>query len=356
MLSELPVPNFFTTALLEKLRRHPKRVVFPEADDPRVLVASAELVRHEAILPILLGNRAKLKGMAKDLGIDMTFIHCIDPTTSSDLPVFCERYIRTESIRGFKVVNAESVVTMPHQFAAMMVQYGQADAVVSGNLAHATIGYRALLQRIKPQPGVPAPFGAMVLVDDAREGDERVLILADCGIHVDPSPEQLAAIAVHSGILARHITGRRAKVAMLSHSTKGNAVSPSSLRVSAGTALAREKVDAFALEIDIEGEIQADVALSPAIAAQKTETSLLHGEADVLVFPSLDAADIAVRLLRHLAGYRTYGQIVLGLARPAAQLPRSATIEQIFGTALAVGVEAVKYHDIYPHGETDEVW
>lgn len=352
-----PAPNAFTAALLENLRRHPKRVVFPEADDPRVLEAAAELVRHEAILPILLGNRAALKSRAAALGLPMEFVNFIDPAKSSDLELFNQRYIRTQAIRGVEVKDGRGIISKPHQFAAMMVQYGQADAFVAGNLQHPAIGMRALQQMIKPMPSVPALFGAVVLVDKGASDGERVLVLADCGVHVEPEPEQLAAIAVECGKLAGHILGRRTKVAMLSHSTKGSSPSPSSRRVEAATALAKEHAAAHALDMDIEGEIQADAALDPIIAGRKAGTSLLQGAADVLVFPSLDAADISLRLLRHLGNFHTYGQLVLGLARPAAQLPRSTTVEQIVGTAAAVGVEAIKYHDLYPYGETPaEEW
>jgi phosphate acetyltransferase len=345
-----PAPNAFTAALLEKLRRHPKRIVFPEGDDPRVLEAAAELVRREAILPILLGDRAALKARAAGLGLSMGFVNIIDPATSSDLELFNQRYIRMQAIRGIEIKDGRGIISKPHQFAAMMVQYGQADAVVAGNLQHPAVGIRALQQLIKPMPGVPALFGAVVLVDGSGTENERVLVLADCAVHVEPDPEHLAAIAVESGKLARHILGRRARVALLSHSTKGSVPSVSSRRVEAATALAKDHAAAEALDMDIEGEIQADAALVPAIAEKKSASSLLHGEADVLVFPSLDAADISLRLLRHLGNFHTYGQLVLGLARPAAQLPRSATVEQIVGTAAAAGVEAIKYHDLYPHG------
>jgi phosphotransacetylase len=259
-----------------------------------------------------------------------------------------------QRIRGMQIANPEDTLSKPHYFAAMMVQYGQADALVAGNQLHPTAVYRPLLHMIKPLDGVPSPFGAALVLDDLAAQGERVLVFADCSMHVTPSTEQLAAIAVESGKLARHILGRPSKVAMLSHSTKGSAGSPSSRKVAAATALARERVAAQALEIEIEGEIQADVALVAAIAARKTETSVLRGEADVLVFPNLDAADISLRLLRHLAGFRTYGQLVLGLARPAAQVPRAASVEHIFGTTVAVAVEAIKYHQIYPQGDGGE--
>ena len=356
MQDSLSEPNFFLSSLLDKLKRHPKRVVFPEAEDIRVLRVAAELVRQEAALPILLGNRATLKAMANDHGIPTTFINFIDPSTSSDLPLFCDRFTRMEGFRGIKVLNPEETLVKPHYFASMMVQYGQADAVVAGNLVYPTEVYRPLLHLIKPLPEVPAPFGAVILVDDREPSAERVLILADCSLHVSPSTDQLAAMAVECGKLARHILGRKAKIAMLSHSTKGSSASPSSRKMAAATALARETILAHAYDLEIEGEVQADAALVPAIADKKNPASFVHGDADVLIFPTLDASDIAVRLLRHLAGFKTYGQLVLGLARPAAQVPRGASTDHILGSALAVAVEAVKYHEIYPQGDSGSGW
>ena len=352
MIGPFPEPNSFTLSLFAKLRRHPKRVVFPEPDDDRVLRASAELVRREVVSPVLLGPRAFLRERLRSLGIDSPFIQILDPACAADLPLFCERYVRMEKFRGVTVADPVAVMSKPHPFAAMMVQYGQADGLVAGNTVHASTVHRALFHLIKPLPEVRAPFAASVLVA-ARQGKrDRILVLADCALHPDPAPEQLAAIAVESGRFCRHVLGRRPRVALLSHSTKGTSNSASALKVAAATALARTMARERLLPMEIDGEVQADVALVPELAAAKTTRNLLKGKADVLVFPTLDAADISLRLLRHLGGFRSYGHFLLGLARPAVQVTRGISGVGLLGTAAAVGVEAILHHELYPDGET----
>ena len=352
MMAPFPEPNDFTATLFASLKRHPKRVVFPEPDDDRVLRVAAELVRREAVLPVLLGPREHLRERMLSLGIDMPFIRIIDPTRAADLPLFCDRYVRTEKFRGVTVTDPEAVMSKPHHFAAMMVQYGQADAVVAGNTVHPATVYRALFHLIKPLPVVPEPFAATVLVTDGADGADRILVLADCGLHEDPTTEQLAVIAVESGRFARQVLGRVPKVALLSHSTKGSSHSASALKVGAATVLARQTARERLLARDIDGEVQADVALVPKLAEAKASANLLKGEADVLVFPTLDAADISLRLLRHLGDFRSYGHFLLGLARPAAQVSRGISENCLLGTVAAVAVEAILHHELYPEGET----
>ena len=167
----------------------------------------------------------------------------------------------------------------------------------------------------------------------------------------NPTVRELATIALETGKLAHHFLGRTAKVALLSHSTKGSAGTPDAKRVEAAATLAREEALKQYLDIEIEGEIQADVALDPSAAETKLPGAESRTSADVLVFPNLDAAHISLKLLQHVAGAQNYGQLILGLARPAAQVPRTASAETIFGTAAAVAVEAIKYHQLYPDGD-----
>jgi phosphotransacetylase len=158
-------------------------------------------------------------------------------------------------------------------------------------------------------------------------------------------------MALETGKLARHFLGRKAFVAMLSHSTKGSANTPDAQRMAAAAALARDEALKQFLDIAIEGELQADVALDPEAAETKLPAAEVRPTADVLVFPNLDAAHISLKLLQHIAGAQNYGQLILGLSRPAAQVPRTATVETIFGTAAAIAVEAIKFHQLYPDGE-----
>jgi phosphotransacetylase len=345
--------NAITHYLLEQLRRHPKRVVFTEGEDIRVIRAAARLVEAEAVAPILLGNRESIRAIAADHSVSLKFIHIIDPPLASDFQLFCQRVENMARYRTLKIGDPAEIVSRPHYFGALMVQYGQADAIVGGNQALPASYFRALLNTIKPLPSVPKIFGVTLLTGSHLKhmGGDGILFLADCGLNPNPDVQELAAIALETGRLAHHFLGRKAFVAMLSHSTKGSARTADALRVAAACSLARENALKEFLDISIEGEIQADVALDPAAAETKLPAAEARPTADVLVFPNLDAAHISLKLLQHVAGAQNYGQLILGLSRPAAQVPRTASVETIFGTAAAIAVEAIKFHQLYPEGE-----
>ena len=339
--------------LLERLRRHPKRVVFTEGEDIRVIEAAARLVKEEVVAPILLGNRERIRALAAQHSVPLTFIHLIDPPLASDFGLFCQRVENMARYRTMQLGNPEEIVARPHYFGALMVQYGQADAIVGGNQESPSAYFRALLHTIKPLPSVPKIFGVSVLVGPHLKnlGSSGILLLADCGLIPNPDVNELAAIALETGKLAYHFLGRKPLVALLSHSTKGSAATPDARRVAAAASLAQAEVLKNFLDIDIEGELQADVALDPEAAEIKMPGAQVRPTADVLVFPNLDAAHISLKLLQHVAGAQTYGQFILGLSRPAAQVPRTASVETIFGTAAAIAVEAIKFHELYPEGE-----
>lgn len=345
--------NSVTRYLLDQLRRHPKRVVFTEGEDIRVIQAAARLVEEEAVAPVLLGNRERIRALAAAHHVSLKFIHIIDPPLASDFGLFCKRVENMARYRTMQIGKPEEIVARPHYFGALMVQYGQADALVGGNQALPAAYFRALLHTIKPLPQVPKIFGVTILTGDHLKnlGGSEILFLADCALNPNPDVAELAAIAVETGKLAHHFLGRKAFVAMLSHSTKGSASTPDARRMAAATALAQDQIMREFLEINVEGELQADVALDPVAAEIKMPGAEARPTADVLVFPNLDAAHISLKLLQHVAGAQNYGQLILGLSRPAAQVPRTASVETIFGTAAAIAVEAIKFHQLYPDGE-----
>lgn len=339
--------------LLETLRRHPKRVVFTEGEDIRVIEAAARLVKEEVVAPILLGNRERIKALAAEHSVPLKFVHIIDPPKASDFGLFCQRVENMARYRSMRIGQPEELVAKPHYFGALMVQYGQADAIVGGNKAMPAAYFRALLNTIKPLPDVPKIFGVTILVGSHLKnlGGSGILLLADSALIPNPDVSELAMIAVETGKLALHFLGRKPHVAMLSHSTKGSSGTPEANRMAAAAALAQSTVLNNYLDIQIDGELQADVALDPAAAEIKLPAAEARPSADVLVFPNLDAAHIAMKLMQHVAGAQIYGQFVMGLSRPAAQVPRTVTAETIFGTAVAIAVEAIKFHQLYPDGE-----
>ena len=345
--------NKVTRHLIEQLQRHPKRVVFTEGEDIRVIQAAARLVALEAVAPILLGDVARIRALAAKHGVPLNFVRVINPKTSSDLPLFVKRAENMARYRASGQIDSEETLVRPHYFGAMMVQYGHADALVGGNQAIPAVFFRALLQTIKPQAGIGRIFGVTALMAPHFPllGDDRVIFLADTGLNPDPDVNLLSTIAIETGKLAHHFLGRTPVVALLSHSTKGSSTTPEARKVVAATALAKDRIAREFLDIHLDGELQADVAIDPCAAETKLADASNRAIADVLVFPNLDAAHISMKLLQHLGGAQNYGQIILGLARPAAQVPRTASVETIFGTAAAVAVEAIKYHQLHPDSD-----
>ena len=342
--------NNVTRQLIGQLRRHPKRVVFTEGEDLRVIEAAARLVAAEAVIPILLGRPERIRAMAGQNHISLDFVGIIDPKTSSDLPLFVKRAQNMARYRVSHQVDTEETIIRPHYFGSMMVQYGHADAIVGGNQAIPAAYFRALLHNIKPQANVDRIFGVTILVAPHFPllGDDRILFLADTGLIPQPDVTQLSTIAIETGKIAHHFLGRTPTVALLSHSTKGSSATKDAQKVVAATAIAKDRIIRERLDIDLDGELQADVAVDPQAAETKLADATARHTADVLVFPNLDAAHISLKLLQHLGGAQNYGQLILGLSRPAAQLPRTASVETIFGTAAAVAVEAIKYHELHP--------
>lgn len=344
-----PEANTLTARLYKTLKRHPKRIVFTEGEDIRVLRVAARMVELEIGVPILLGDRARIHKLAGDNGLPMAFVNVVDPAASSDLDLFCGRLEKMARYRGKNIADPRELVARPHNFAAMMVQYGHADGMVSGNQSTPATVLRAAIAMIKPLPDTPQVFGAVIMVAPHLKnfGRDGTLFMADCGVIPEPDVEQLAAIAIKTGKLAHHFLGRRPRVAMLSHSTRGSAATSSARRIAAAAELARRRVHEEYLEIDIDGEIQADVALDGHAAEIKVDDQRAMQPADVLVFPNLDAGHIALKLLQHTAGAQNYGQLIMGLARPVAQVSRTATEETLLGTAAIVGGEAIKANDLH---------
>jgi phosphate acetyltransferase len=240
----------------------------------------------------------------------------------------------------------------------MMLQNGLVDGLVGGVGAYSGSLFRPLIQLIKPLPHATVVSSAMVVEVPRHEfGDEGVLFFADCGVVPEPTVSQLASIGVQTGLLARQVFGRRPRIAFLSFSTHGSSSHPAVSKMAAAAVQARQ----LALQIsgnsglddlmEIDGELQADTAIVPAIARIKEanrSSSMVAGRANVLIFPDLNSGNIAAKLVHHLSGAKMYGQIILGLTRPAAELSRGTLSEDIVSVAAIIGLQAVEYRKLYP--------
>ena len=343
----------FIGSVIDKLQRHPKRIVFPEGTEPRVLQAARQFHSLRLGAPILLGDRTQVKAAAERLNVSLEGVRIINPAESEDLDEFTRRYQAVRRFKGLHEKEARDAMTKPNYFGAMMVAMHHADGLVSGTNEISGSVLRPLFQIIRVAPKTTTASSCMVMeVEDARFGHEGCLVMGDCGVIPDPSVEQLADIAVSAAQLSHQLLGVRPRVALLSFSTKGSASHPSVLKVQAAAALAQHLAEEKLIEADFEGELQVDAALVPEIAARKLPQSPVAGRANVLIFPDLNSGNIGSKLIQHVARANAYGQILLGLDHPAADVSRGSNAHDILGVAAIVGLQSIAYRLLYPDAGT----
>lgn len=339
----------FIGNIIDKLQRHPKRIVFPEGLEPRVLQAARQFYSLRLGAPILLGDRTKVKALAEELNISLEGIRVINPAESEDLDNFARRFAALRRSKGLQPPEARAAIIQPNYFGAMMLAMHQADGLVSGTSHTTGSVLRPLFQIVKMAPQANTISSCQIMeVEDSRFGEQGVLFMADCGVIPEPTVDQLADIAISTAKLARQLLNIRPRVALLSFSTKGSATHPTIGRVQAATALAQKRAETSNLEADFDGELQVDAALVPEIAERKLPDSKVGGRANVLVFPELNSGNIASKLVRHMARANAYGQILLGMDRPAADVSRGSNAHDILGVAAIIGVQAIEYARLYP--------
>jgi phosphate acetyltransferase len=334
--------------LVERLQRHPKRIVFPEGADPRILQAARQWVTRRMGAPILLGERARIKEAAALLDVNLAGMRLLDPARSEDFEDFVARLEALRRDKGLTPGEARAALGDNNYFAAMMLAAGQVDALVGGATVSASSALCPLFQIIPRLENVASASSLMILDwDEQKVGIDGSLFLADCGVIPDPTAEQLADIAITTAMIARHLTNELPRVALLSYATKSTSEHPAVAKMRAATALARAKAAAAALPIEIEGELQVDAALDPHVAETKQVAGAVAGRANVLIFPDLGSANIGFKLVQVLAGANTFGQIITGLSRPAAEISRGASAHDVFGAAAVVGCQAIDRRLLY---------
>ena len=339
----------FIESIFDKLRTHPKRVVFPEGTEPRILQAAAEFVSLQLGVAVLLGKRDEVEAAAAKAKVSLHKINIIDPELADDLPLFTRRLENLSRYKGIAESDSRKIVTNPNYFAALMLQNGQVDGLVGGATSNSGSILRPLFQLIKPLAGVKSISSCVVLqVPNEDYGEKGVFTFADCGVIPNPSVDQLATIATESARLFRQLTGGTPRVAMLSYSTKGSAQTQDTEKIVAATALAKQVFFDKKQVGEIDGELQVDTALIKEIADIKAPGSTVAGQANVLIFPDLNSGNIAVKLVHRLTGGEAYGQILLGLDKPAADLSRGASVHEIVGVAAIVSMQAIEYRRLYP--------
>jgi phosphate acetyltransferase len=344
----------FIDSVYSRLRRHPKRIVFPEGENPRVLRAGRQYYELGLGVPILLGRRAVIEELARSEKVPFDHIGVINPAEAEDLPDFCRFFETLERYQKTGMADARAMLLNPNYYAAMMVQYGRADGVVGGVAAPTNALLRPLLRLVKPT-GPQHLVSSCVIAETGRPelGHQGTLVLADCGVIPQPDVEQLATIALQAAHLARQLLGDTPRVALLSYSTKGSAVTAGTEKIAAAAALARQQAQERHLDAEIDGELQLDAALIRAAARAKGATGPVAGRANVLVFPDLNSGHIAGKMAA-LLGTAAYGQILTGLSKPAADVSRGDDIDTITAVAAIVGLQAIEMRRLQEMAEEEK--
>ncbi|HVN06278.1 MAG TPA: NADP-dependent malic enzyme [Bryobacteraceae bacterium] len=317
--------------MIHKAQRQPKRVVFPEGEEPKILRACQILIDEKIAMPILLGNEEKIRAGMAGLRLHAAGIRIIDPTKSDRLPAYTEELYCLRQRKGDTRREVEQLIPNRTTFGAMMVRLGDADALVSGLTQHYPDTIRPALQVIEVRPGLRRVSGVYVMI--TPKGD--IYFLADATVNIEPTAEDLAEIAVTTAELARRFNVEP-RVAMLSFSNFGSTRHPLSEKVRRAVELVRLREPGLM----VDGEMQADTALVPEIIDETYPFSTLKGGANVLIFPNLEAGNIAYKLLSRVAGLDPIGPILVGMSRPVHVLQRGAEVNDIVNIAAIAVVDA----------------
>lgn len=314
--------------LIDTLKKSPKRIVFTEGTDARILEASARLLAGTWLAPILIGNEAEVKAAAEEVGFNIRGAEIIDPATYPDMDKMVEEMV---ALRRGKMTADEcrAALMKGNYFGTMLVKMGVADCLLGGATYSTADTVRPALQLVKTKPGNTIVSSCFILVRPSATGDNDVLAMADCAINIKPSEDELVEIASETVDCAK-IFGVDPKVAFLSYSTFGSGKGEDVDKMRN----AADKAKLAMPNVPIEGELQFDAAVSPRVAKTKCPNSKVAGYANTFIFPDINAGNIGYKIAQRLGGFAAYGPILQGLNAPINDLSRGCDAEEVYKMSL----------------------
>ncbi|WP_026568164.1 phosphate acetyltransferase [Bacillus sp. UNC41MFS5] len=316
--------------LKQKISGRDLRIVFPEGLDERIVRAASRLAEEKLITPILIGNIEKVQAKAAELGVSLDEAEIYDPASYAGMDELVSAFVDRRKGKASEE-DARKILLDGNYFGTMLVYLNKAHGLVSG-AAHSTADtVRPALQIIKTKEGVKKTSGVFIMV---REDEKYVF--ADCAINIAPDSNDLAEIAIESAKTA-HMFDMEPRIAMLSFSTKGSAKSPETERVAGAVAEAKRRDPSLVLD----GEFQFDAAFVPSVAKSKAPDSPLQGDANVFIFPSLEAGNIGYKIAQRLGGFEAVGPILQGLNAPVNDLSRGCNEEDVYKLALITAAQGL---------------
>lgn len=324
-------------SIKEKAKADVKHILLPEGSEERTVQAARIITDEKTAKVTLLGDEEEIKKVAEKFNVCLCGIDIINPLTDPDFEHYANGFYELRKAKGMTPEKARETIKNTLFYACMMIKEGKADGMVSGAINTTGNTLRPGLQIIKMAKGINTISSCFIMeIPNKEYGDNGLMLFGDCAININPNPDELASIAIATANTAKTLLGMDPKVAMLSFSTKGSAKHENVDKVTAALA----KVKELAPDLDVDGELQADAAMVPKVAALKAPGSKVAGHANVLIFPDLQAGNIGYKLVQRLAGAEAVGPVSQGFAKPINDLSRGCSIADIVSVVAITAVQA----------------